>query len=325
MSATLADMALRLSASYSPVPRSGVLKCAALVVALLATVPGTALAWGAMGHRLVAALAADELTPAASAEVATLLEGEANPSLPGIAAWADDLRKHDPDLGRRSSRWHFVNLGEQQCTYEPARDCPDGDCVVGALESQVAILADRHPDVVEMDAASRTGIEDVREIIEATRFRPMQARAKVFVTHIPYRGSGPMLQDLLGGQIDMSIDNLPSALPHIKAGRLVPIVVAAPQRLAVLPDVPTFKEVGLEPVNRMAYYGLIGPKGLPQDVVDKVYNATKQALTDPAVKKRIEDTGSLVVGNTPAEFSAQIKAEFEVYKQVVVKQKLKLE
>jgi tripartite-type tricarboxylate transporter receptor subunit TctC len=89
--------------------------------------------------------------------------------------------------------------------------------------------------------------------------------------------------------------------------------------------VPTFKEVGLEPVNRMAYYGLIGPKGLPQEVVDKVYNATKQALSDPAVKKRIEDTGSLVVGNTPAEFTAQIKAEYEVYKEVVAKQKLKLE
>ena len=146
-----------------------------------------------------------------------------------------------------------------------------------------------------------------------------------FITHIPYRGAGPALNDTVGGQVPIIFDNLPSALPHIKSGRLVAIVVAAPQRLAVLPDIPTFKEVGLEPVNRMAYYGLIGPKGLPQDVVDKVYNATKQALTDPAVKKRIEDTGSLVVGNTPAEFSAQIKAEFEVYKQVVAKQKLKLE
>jgi tripartite-type tricarboxylate transporter receptor subunit TctC len=120
-------------------------------------------------------------------------------------------------------------------------------------------------------------------------------------------------------------DNLPSALPHIRAGRLVPIVVAAPERLSVLPNVPTFKEVGLEPVNRMAYYGLIGPKGLPRDVVDKVYNATRTALNDPAVRKRIEDTGSLIVANTPEQFTAQIKAEFEVYKDVVTKQKLKLD
>jgi len=109
------------------------------------------------------------------------------------------------------------------------------------------------------------------------------------------------------------------------ASALVPIVVAAPQRLPVLPDVPTFKEVGLEPVNRMAFYGLIGPKGMPKDVVDKLYNATKTALADPAVRKRIEDTGSLIVANTPEQFTAQIKAEYEVYKEVVVKQKLSLD
>jgi len=146
-----------------------------------------------------------------------------------------------------------------------------------------------------------------------------------FITHIPYRGAGPALNDTVSGQVPIIFDNLPSALPFIKAGRLIPLVVAAPQRLAVLPDVPTFKEMGLEPVNRMAYYGLIGPKGMPQDVVDKIFNATKQALADPAVRKRVEDTGSLIVGNTPAEFTAQIKAEFDVYKEVVVKQKLKLE
>jgi tripartite-type tricarboxylate transporter receptor subunit TctC len=89
--------------------------------------------------------------------------------------------------------------------------------------------------------------------------------------------------------------------------------------------VPTFKEVGLEPVNRMAYYGLIGPKGMAPDVVSKIHGAATEALKDPAVRKRIEDTGSIVVGNSPAEFAAQIKAEFEVYKQVVAKQQLKLE
>ncbi|GLS14892.1 MULTISPECIES: tripartite tricarboxylate transporter substrate binding protein BugE [Hydrogenophaga] len=145
-----------------------------------------------------------------------------------------------------------------------------------------------------------------------------------FITHIPYRGAGPALNDTVGGQVPIIFDNLPSALPHIKSGRLVALVVAAPQRLDVLPDVPTFKEVGLEPVNRMAYYGLIGPKGMPKEVVDKIYSATKQALNDPAVKKRIEDTGSLIVGNSPTEFADQIKAEYEVYKTVVTKQKLSL-
>jgi len=149
--------------------------------------------------------------------------------------------------------------------------------------------------------------------------------SNTFVTHIPYRGAGPALNDVVGGQVPMIFDNLPSALPFIQAGKLVPIVVAAPQRLKELPNVPTFKEVGLEPVNRMAYYGILGPKGLPKDVVEKISAGTRKALEDPAVRKRIEDTGSIIVANTPEQFAEQIKAEYAVYKQVVVKQKLSLD
>lgn len=149
--------------------------------------------------------------------------------------------------------------------------------------------------------------------------------AGVFMTHIPYRGAGPALNDTVAGQVPLIFDNIPSALPFVQANRLVPVVVAAPQRLAVLPNVPTFKEVGLEPVNRMAYYGILAPKGLPAEIVERINAATRKALEDPAVRKRIEDTGSLVIGNSPAEFAAQIKAEFEVYRQVVAQQKLSLE
>ena len=149
--------------------------------------------------------------------------------------------------------------------------------------------------------------------------------AGVFITHIPYRGAGPALNDTVAGQVPIIFDNMPSALPFIKDGRLIPIVVAAPQRLTQLPNVPTFKEVGLEPVNRMAYYGIYGPKGLSKEIVDKVHAAVKKTVELPDVKKRIEDTGSLIVANAPAEFAAQIKAEFEVYKKVVAAQKLQLD
>jgi tripartite-type tricarboxylate transporter receptor subunit TctC len=149
--------------------------------------------------------------------------------------------------------------------------------------------------------------------------------AGVFITHIPYRGAGPALNDTVAGQVPIIFDNMPSALPFIQTGKLIPIVVAAPQRMTQLPNVPTFKEVGLEPVNRMAYYGILGPKNLPKEVVDKVSNGVKKALEDPAVRKRIEDTGSLIVANTPDQFAAQIKAEFDVYKKVVDAQGLKLD
>jgi tripartite-type tricarboxylate transporter receptor subunit TctC len=149
--------------------------------------------------------------------------------------------------------------------------------------------------------------------------------AGVFVTHIPYRGAGPALNDTVAGQVQVIFDNMPSALPFIRDNRLIPIVVAAPNRLTQLPNVPTFQEVGLAPVNRMAYYGILGPKNLPKDVVDRINAATRQTLQDPSVRQRIEGTGSIVLGNTPAEFAAQIKAEFDVYKKVVAEQKLKLD
>lgn len=146
-----------------------------------------------------------------------------------------------------------------------------------------------------------------------------------FITHIPYRGAGPALNDVIAGQVPITFDNLPSPLPYIQTNRLVAIVVAAPQRLPHLPNVPTFKEVGLEAVNRMAFYGIYGPKGLPREVVDKINAAVRKALEEPAVKTRIEDTGSLIIGNSPEQFAAQIKAEYEVYKKVVDSAKLKLE
>jgi tripartite-type tricarboxylate transporter receptor subunit TctC len=147
----------------------------------------------------------------------------------------------------------------------------------------------------------------------------------VFITHIPYAGAGPALRDTVGGQVEIIFDNVPSAMPHFKSNRLIPLAVAAPQRLAALPDVPTFKELGLEPVNRMAYYGILGPKGLSKEVVDTINAATRKALQDPAIRKRIEDTGSVVLGNTPEQFAAQMKEELAVYKKVVETAKLKLE
>lgn len=112
-------------------------------------IPAPAYAWGALGHRLVARLAYGQLSPQARAQVAELLSGEAEPTLAGIANWADDLRDNNPDLGKRTSRWHYVNIASHDCAYKAERDCRNGDCVVEAIQRQSAILADRNKPKAE--------------------------------------------------------------------------------------------------------------------------------------------------------------------------------
>lgn len=114
-----------------------------LLMGVLLAVAVPAVAWGSLGHRLVAALAWDELNPRARAEIRVLLVGESDPTLPGIASWADELRANDPDLGKRSAPWHYVNIAEHDCRYDAALACRGGDCVVEAIRAQTAILADR--------------------------------------------------------------------------------------------------------------------------------------------------------------------------------------
>ena len=140
---------------------------------------------------------------------------------------------------------------------------------------------------------------------------------RTFLVHIPYRGTGPALVDVVAGHVPMIFSDLPSALPHIQAGRLVPVVVGAPQRVAQLPNVPTFAEVGLPRVNRMAFFGLHGPRGLPREVVERVHTSTMRALTDPALRRRLEDTALVIVGNTPEQFAEQTRLEFELFQSVV--------
>ncbi len=152
-----------------------------------------------------------------------------------------------------------------------------------------------------------------------------KSEAKVDIIHIAYRGSGPALNDVVGGQVPIIVDNLPSALPFIKDKRLVAIVVSAPKRLASLPDVPTFAEVGLGSVNRTSFLGVSAPKGTPKAVVDKLNAAVKVALADPGVRERIEATGAIVVGNTAAEYQTQVQDELAIYQRVVQQQGIKVD
>jgi hypothetical protein len=113
-----------------------------LLLSVLAFSPA-ALAWSALGHRLVGELAERHLSPAAEAQVKVLLAGEPEPTLAGVAIWADQLRDNDPERFKQTSRWHYINTPPGTCAYQPARDCPGGNCVIAAIEQQRAILADR--------------------------------------------------------------------------------------------------------------------------------------------------------------------------------------
>ena len=147
----------------------------------------------------------------------------------------------------------------------------------------------------------------------------------VFITHIPYRGAGPALNDTVGGQVQIVMDALPSAMPLIKAGKLRPMVVTSPKRLPALPDIPTMAEVGLAQMNRMSAFGIVGPKALPSEVVRKINAAARTVLEDPAVRQRIEEIGAAPIGGTPEQYAADIGTEFSQLKRVVEQQKLTLD
>lgn len=124
--------------------------------------------------------------------------------------------------------------------------------------------------------------------------------------HVPYRGVGPALTDTLAGQVDVLFDNLPSSIPHIKDGKLVALAVAAPERSAAVPDVPTFEEVGLAEVNDPSWFGLIAPAGLPADVLQKLNAATVKVLARDDVKERLAQLGATPIGDTPEQFQQTI-------------------
>jgi tripartite-type tricarboxylate transporter receptor subunit TctC len=137
------------------------------------------------------------------------------------------------------------------------------------------------------------------------------------IMHVPYKGSGPALADVVGGQIDILFDNLPSSMPLIHAKKLHAMVVAWPTRIKSMPNVPTFAEVGYPQLNRPVWFGLLAPAGTPMPIVNKLRDAAVVALKDPKVIKALEEQGAEPSGNTPEAFAKEIKAQYDWAKDVV--------
>ncbi len=145
------------------------------------------------------------------------------------------------------------------------------------------------------------------------------------MVHIPYKGAGPAVLDVIGGQVPVLFDNLPSSKAHIDAGKMRLLAVASPKRLSFYPNIPTFTEAGLADVNDRVWYGLVVPANTPKDIVAKLHAAAVKTVNNPAVNEKLAAQGAEPVANTPAEFSAQIKVEFEKMKTIVTKKGIKLE
>ena len=143
--------------------------------------------------------------------------------------------------------------------------------------------------------------------------------------HIPYKGAGPAVIDVVGGQVPVLFDNLPSSKAQIDAGKMRLLAVAAPKRLAAYPNVPTFAELGMPEVNDPAWYGMVVPAKTPKEIVDKLYAASVKAVNNPATKEKLAQQGADPVANTPAEFAKDIKVEYDKMKAIVIKKGIKLD
>ncbi len=137
-----------------------------------------------------------------------------------------------------------------------------------------------------------------------------------FVTHIGYRGAGPAMTDVLGGTVPIIWDNLSSTLPHLKTGKLVAIGLAFDKRIAQLPDVPTFFELGLKEYDAATWFGLIAPTGMPREMINKLHQETLKVLADPDFKTKAADSGAFPIGNTPEQFAAQIDKEIKKWEAI---------
>jgi tripartite-type tricarboxylate transporter receptor subunit TctC len=198
------------------------------------------------------------------------------------------------------------------------------------------------PNVLVLNPAKaqQYGINTVPDLIKAAKANPgklnmassgngtsihlagelFKTMSGTFMVHFPYRGSGPALIDLMAGNTDLMFDNLPSALPHIKSGKLKAIAVTSAKRSEAVPDLPTIEEAGgpsLKGYEASSWFGLLAPAGMPADQVARLQRETAKALATPALKERLASQGAIASGMSSAEFASLIAKETKKWAQVV--------
>ncbi len=279
---------------------------------------------------IVARLVADQF--AATLGQPAVVENRAGA---GGSVGATEIARAAPDgytLGLATVSTHGVNPAiNPKLPYDPLRDF-----------TPISNLA-TVPNVVSAHPAA--GINDLKGLIEKAKASPgkityasagmgslshmlgelFKSSTSTDLLHVPYKGSGPALNDTLGGQVSIFFDNLSSSLPHILSGKLRALAVSSPTRLDVLPNVPTFAEAGVPQLNDPSWFGLIGPPNLPQPVLAKVHEAVTQALASNEVRERMRQAGAVPAGNSPQQFAAQIRTEVERHKRVAAERGIRIE
>ena len=185
----------------------------------------------------------------------------------------------------------------------------------------------------------------VKEVIELARKRPgeihysssgpggaphlamelFKRQADINLTHVPYKGSGPGMTDLLGARVMMTMDSLLQGYPQIKAGKLKALAVLGPKRSALLPEVPTMAEAGVAGYSLTNWFGLLAPSATPRDVISRIHGDVVRVLKDQEIQKRISEMGADVVGNSPEEFGAAMRAESAQWADIIKSANIKAE
>jgi len=247
-------------------------------------------------------------------------------------------------------------------TMQGMNAAPDGYTLVIATVSTMIVYPAAHPKpqysldnfVPITNIASMPNIitvtpsfpaKDLKEFIEVLKKNPdkysfatsgvgsinhmlgesFQAYTGTKLIHVPYKGSGPAMQDVMGGQVNILFDQFPSSKPHVDSGKLKGIGAISPQKIPGYPNIMTMEDAGLKGFVDEAWYGLLAPKGTPPDVIAKITDAMKKSLANPELRARLEGVGARPVGNSPQEFAAQIRSEQERMKKLVKERHIQLQ
>lgn len=245
----------------------------------------------------------------------------------GGSLGAEFVAKARPDgytLGLASVSTHVANPAVNKALrYDPLRDFAPITSIV-TLPSATVVLAGspirtlddllaearRRPEAVSF---ASPGVGSAGHVL----LEQFSMLAGVRFLHVPYRGSAQILNDLFGGQIDVASDNIPSLLAHIRSGKLRALAVRDVKRVAQLPDVPTFKELGFEAVSQPLWFGLVAPAGTPADIVGQLHEAAHRAMATATFQQRIEAVAGTYTPSTPEQFQALIQQWLQQFRKVV--------